>query len=186
MTHYAMTHAEHEAARGSYVDPDRYREGHRDYMPEMICRTGDGHAHKDCTRDWSKVDCLACLAKHHSSRVREAIEYAQSIKALGFRVWLASNNTYGFISDSTGSRVLTWSTQDLAGKLGGCYGPPSRESGTGWVHEDFSMSELRTAEDVEHYLYASPPSWAGRGWQYMTTVEQHLATYARSSRYREI
>ena len=148
MTHYAMTHAEHEAARGSYVDPDRYREGHRDYMPEMICRTGSGHAHKDCTRDWRNVDCPACLLHHPNYRVRSGVEYAQQIKALGFRVWLAKSNTYGFISDDTGSRVLSWSTEDLSGALSGNYGPASRESGAGWKHEAFSMSALRTGESV--------------------------------------
>lgn len=64
MLHYAMTLDEHRAARGSYVDPDRYREGHRDYQPEMICRTGDGHAKG--IRDWSKVDCPHCLDRKES------------------------------------------------------------------------------------------------------------------------
>lgn len=61
MIHRTMTWQEHRAARGSYVDPDRYREGHRDYRPEMVCRTGDGHARG--TRDWSAVTCGQCL-KH--------------------------------------------------------------------------------------------------------------------------
>jgi hypothetical protein len=59
MMHYRMTLDEHRLARGSYVDPDRYREGHRDYRPEMLCRTGDGHAVG--TRDWFKVTCERCL-----------------------------------------------------------------------------------------------------------------------------
>ena len=80
--------------------------------------------------------------------MRSGVEYAQQIKALGFRVWLAKSNTYGFISDDTGSRVLSWSTEDLSGALSGNYGPASRESGTGWKHEDFSMSALRTGESV--------------------------------------
>lgn len=61
MIHYMMTLEEHRAARGSYVDPDRYRVGHRDYHPEMLCRTGDGHAKG--ARDWPAVTCRACLAK---------------------------------------------------------------------------------------------------------------------------
>ena len=64
MIHYHMTLDEHRATRlMGYVDPDRYREGHRDYQPEMICRTGDGHAWKNSTRDWAKVTCPACLAR---------------------------------------------------------------------------------------------------------------------------
>lgn len=62
MTHYRLTLQEHQTARGSYVDPDRYREGHRDYMPEIACHNGSAHAHKDSSRDWSLVDCPACLA----------------------------------------------------------------------------------------------------------------------------
>lgn len=64
MTHFRMTLQEHIAALGGrYVDPARYDDRHRDYMPEMLCRTGDGHAHKDSSRDWGKVTCAACLAK---------------------------------------------------------------------------------------------------------------------------
>jgi hypothetical protein len=63
MIHYALTLDEHRAARGGrYVDPDRYRPDHRGFQPEMLCRTGDGHAKG--TRDWSKVDCDRCLEKH--------------------------------------------------------------------------------------------------------------------------
>jgi len=58
--HYQMTLDEHRAARGGrYVDPDRYREHHRDFRPEMLCLTGDGHAKG--TRDRAKVDCPRCL-----------------------------------------------------------------------------------------------------------------------------
>lgn len=59
--HYMMTLDEHRTERGSYVDPDRYREGHRDYRPEMICHTGDGHAKG--TRKWQEVTCDRCLEK---------------------------------------------------------------------------------------------------------------------------
>lgn len=57
--HYELTHQEHEAKRGSYVDPNRYRKGHRDYQPEMLCLTCDGHAVG--TRDFSKVTCERCI-----------------------------------------------------------------------------------------------------------------------------
>lgn len=59
--HFVMTLQEHLAARGSYVDPDRYREGHRDYSPEMLCLTGGFHAYG--TRDWTKVTCPDCLKR---------------------------------------------------------------------------------------------------------------------------
>ena len=59
MTHYVMTYAEHCAARDGYVDPDLYREGHLDYRPAMLCRTGDGHANG--TRDRNQVNCPRCI-----------------------------------------------------------------------------------------------------------------------------
>lgn len=183
-THYAMTHAEHEAARGSYVDPDRYREGHRDYMPEMICRTGDGHAHKDCTRNWRDVDCIDCLKHHPSYLVRMGVEFALHIKSLGFVVYLAGSNDYGFITDDSGERVLSFSMHDC-GSLSGNYGPPSAQSGTGWRLEQ-SPDMLRTAQDVKHALYAGAPNWAGKGWKNYTTAAQHLGTYAASSKYRRV
>lgn len=65
MTHYQLTLQEHRAARVGYVDPDRYRPGHRDYHPEMLCRTGDGHAQG--TRDIGKVTCPRCLDKLNAS-----------------------------------------------------------------------------------------------------------------------
>jgi len=60
VTHYAMTLKEHTRERGSYVDPDRYTPGHRDFRPEMLCHTGDGHARG--TRIRGAVTCPACCA----------------------------------------------------------------------------------------------------------------------------
>lgn len=113
-----------------------------------------------------------------------AIEFATRIKALGFRVWLAERDRYGFISDDTGARVVSFSFSDGT-SLGGNYGPPSTISGTGW-RMDTMPDDLQTASDVRRVLDTSPPPRAGNGWKYMTTVEQHLATYGTSSRYREI
>lgn len=59
VTHYQMTLEEHLQQRGSYVDPDRYKPGHRDYQPEMLCHTGDGHARG--ARNKAAVTCPACL-----------------------------------------------------------------------------------------------------------------------------
>ena len=64
--HFVMTLEEHRAAIGGrYVDPARYgaRMGSDPTTgrPEMICRTGDGHA--EGTRDWSRVTCPQCLVR---------------------------------------------------------------------------------------------------------------------------
>lgn len=132
------------------------------------------------------------------SSVREQVaQWAGTIKGLGFRVWIAESGTYGFISDASESRVLSFGTDSL----GGNYGPPSQESGTGW-RMDQAPWDLKTAADVKAALYAEAPSWTRRGpsrcgacghqhgeskgWQRYTTVAEHLALYGRSSKYREI
>ena len=112
-------------------------------------------------------------------RQQAAREFADRIKALGFRVWLAERGTYGVISDDTGARVLSFSAED-AGSLGGNYGPPSRESGTGW-RLDQGPHDLRTAEDVQKALNAHPPAFCGKGWRYLATVAQHFESYPASN-----
>lgn len=125
-----------------------------------------------------------------------AREFAQFIKGLGFRAFVAANDGtrgYGFITDAEGSRVLSFSMGD--GTLSGNYGPPSRTSGTGWQLNG-SLWSLKTAEDVRQALYAPPPDWCRRaspqargdndGWKYLTTLEQHLGMYGSSSKYEEV
>lgn len=118
------------------------------------------------------------------STQQAAKEFAQRITALGFHVFLAERGNYGFITDSTETRVLTFSFTD-GSSLGGCYGPPSRESGTGWRMNALPYM-LRTAEDVEKALYAHPPAFCGNGWKHFTTVKQYLDMYGSSSRFQEV
>lgn len=116
------------------------------------------------------------------TRKQDTIAFAERIKALGFTVYIAERGTYGFITDQTASRVLTFSMED-GGNLGGSYGPPSRESGTGW-RMDIAPHHLNTADDVKQALYANPPEWLrGKGWRYLSTVAQYLAIYGSSSRF---
>ena len=123
--------------------------------------------------------------------VTEAHDFAARIKALGFVVYLAASGHYGFISDDTGERVLSFSFGGVEDTLSGNYGPPSRESGTGWRMNECPQG-LRTAEDVRRVLYAMPPDWCRRatdmrgGWRRMTTLEEHLKQYGPSSKYRQI
>ena len=113
-----------------------------------------------------------------------ASEWGHFIKGLGFRVYLAKARDYGFITDETGSRVLSFSFTD-GGKLHGNYGPPSRASGTGWRLEQ-SPYDLHTAADVRRALYEHAPSWCGNGWSRYTTLEQHLKLYGDSSGFVEL
>lgn len=121
-----------------------------------------------------------------------AREFGAFIKGLGFRVFVAGNDGprgYGFITDAEGSRVLSFG---MEGDLGGNYGPPSRESGTGWRIEGDNIWTLKTAEDVRRALYARPPQWCQHatetrgGWKHLTTVEEHLGLYGSSSKYQEL
>lgn len=121
-----------------------------------------------------------------------AREFAQFIKGLGFRAFVAANDGtrgYGFITDAEGSRVLSFG---MEGGLGGNYGPPSRESGTGWALPN-SIWSLKTAEDVRAALYATAPGWIKRecggkpgGFRYYCTLKQHLGMYGSSSKYEEV
>ena len=114
-----------------------------------------------------------------------ANEFAQSIKELGFRVFLAKSGTYGIITDAEGTRVLSFSFDGLTQNLSGSYGPPSRESGTGW-RLNAGPSDLMTRADVEKALRANPPEYCGRGWKRFTSLAEHLASYGESSGYAEV
>ena len=115
----------------------------------------------------------------------QAIAFAKRIKALGFRVFLAENDKYGIITNDDGSRVISFSFSSFGPSLSGNYGPPSVESGTGW-RLSRSPESLRTAEDVQAAFAETPPDYCGKGWRYMTTLEQHLKAYGESSRYYEV
>jgi hypothetical protein len=120
------------------------------------------------------------------SDYQTAREFAQFIKGLGFRAFVAKNDGirgHGFITNADGSRVVSFQMDD--GSLGGNYGPPSRESGTGW-RMDESLWSLKTAADVERVLNANPPHWCGKGWRNLTSLECHLGMYGSSSGYEEI
>jgi hypothetical protein len=114
----------------------------------------------------------------------EVSAFADRITRLGFIVHIAKSRTYGFITDDTARRVLSFSFND-GGSLSGNYGPPSTESGTGWRLEKSPYS-LATAKDVREALYAAPPEWVRRrgvGWRYLSTVEQYLQQYDSSSQF---
>lgn len=134
------------------------------------------------------------MSDYHTAR-----EFAQFIKGLGFRGFVAGGiggdgpRGYGIITDAEGSRVLSFSFSD-GGSLGGNYGPPSRNSGTGWRMNGDPYS-LKSAEDVRRALYAtapdfcrpaSPQSRGDDGWKYYSTLAQYQAQYQASSKFEEI
>lgn len=117
-------------------------------------------------------------------REQAARDFAHYVKGLGFTVYLAKDGTYGFITDDTAERVLSFSFTD-GGSLSGNYGPPSAKSGTGWRLEQ-APHDLKTHADVRRALYEPAPRWCGDGWKRYTSVEQHLKLYGDSSHYTRI
>lgn len=67
-------------------------------------------------------------------RMQEARNFAERITHMGFTVYLAEPGPYGFITDETESRVLSFSFNDMT-SLGGNYGrlPPKVEQVGGSV-----------------------------------------------------
>jgi len=117
-----------------------------------------------------------------TARDRQMIENtAQEILASGLRVFLAENGTYGFFTNSEGSSVVSFEAGLAGVKFSGNYKTSEpRKTGTGW-----SIGENRA--DYAAMLEERAPSWATRGieWRH-TTLKEHLATYGKSSRYREL
>ncbi|WYW04202.1 hypothetical protein Kallioja_00004 [Pseudomonas phage vB_PpuP-Kallioja] len=116
----------------------------------------------------------------HTNYKTEAVaKLAQEIKAAGFRVFIAESGTYGFYTDTDGSRLVSFQF-DLGGfKFTGNYKTDQpRQCGTGWGLEDGSY---------HHMFNQHAPRWAVRdaNWQF-TTLAEHLKTYQSSSRYTEL
>ena len=112
----------------------------------------------------------------------DVLIFADHISRLGFTVYIAKSGTYGFITDDAANRVLSFGFND-GGSLSGNYGPPSTQCGTGW-RMDKGPHSLTTAEAVREALYANPPDWLrGKGWRYLSTVEQYLQLYGSSSQF---
>ena len=109
-----------------------------------------------------------------------ALEVVRRAIAEGLRVFLAHDGKgdYGVFTDQAGTRVVSFQVGVGGPSFYGNYGPPSLAAGTGWKITDgfpATLSEL---------LAARPPEWC-KGWQYLTTLPQHLAAY-ESSHYREM
>lgn len=114
-------------------------------------------------------------------KIEATKELAENIKASGFRVFLAERGTYGFYTNAEGSKIVSFQL-DLGGfNFTGNYKTDNpRSTGTGW---QLNQTTGRTYQD----MFNECPSWSLRGasWSY-TTLEQHLATYDRSSKYTEV
>jgi hypothetical protein len=111
----------------------------------------------------------------------EVIEFCERITNLGFPVYLSGSGTHGVFTLPDGSRVVGFEYGNQC-SLSGTYGPPSRDSGTGWKLEQLP-GDLVTSDDVEKVLNEKAPKWCGNGWKRYTTIKEHLDMYGASSRY---
>ena len=107
--------------------------------------------------------------------------FANKLVSFGYTVYIAKSGTYGFYTD--GKRCIsfggTWSfSLDISGNY------KSSHCGTGWLIEkevsDFDKS------DAEKWIDTNPPRWVTNGGKViLTTPEQHLKTYGKTSGYIE-
>jgi hypothetical protein len=98
----------------------------------------------------------------------------------GYRVFIAKNGEYGFFTNDSGSRLVSFQC-DLGGiTFSGNYKTNNpRQTGTGWRIGGGNI-------DIDQVFNAYPPRWAlGCSSFKYTTLEQHLNFYGRSSGYTE-
>lgn len=112
-------------------------------------------------------------------------EWADSIIAMGFIVHMSKSGTHGFITDETETRVLSFEfNRGAPDRLSGNYGPANKYCGTGWVLDEIP-ADLDSSEKVVAALYAHPPQ-SCQGWEYFTTVQQHLEVYKSCCGYEPV
>ena len=107
--------------------------------------------------------------------------FADKLVSFGYTVYIAKTGDYGFYTD--GVRCICfggmWNfSLDITGNY------KSKNCGTGWQIEkeicDFDKA------DAEKWIKVNPPHWATNGEKVkLTTPEQHLQTYGKSSGYVE-
>lgn len=98
--------------------------------------------------------------------------------ALGFVVYLSGSNEYGFFTDASGSRIVSFGV-DISGiHFSGNY--ESLSAGTGWRLNADDI--LKAWKESQH-----PPSWATKCERVrLTSSQDHLERYGKTSKYSKI
>ena len=127
--------------------------------------------------------------KTHHELIKEAIFiFAEVVKLMGYRVFIAERGTYGFFTDQEGTRVVSFEETYGNIKLSGNYVTDNpKSSGTGW-YIDAVRPDVSLKDTIDNAFNASPFPGAIQHcgtWRY-TTLEEHLKNYQSSSRYKEI
>ena len=106
-----------------------------------------------------------------------------TLKGHGFRVFIAERGTYGFYTDQSASRVVSFQCSLGIVSFSGNYN--SRSCGSGWRITDDIVSP--TKEEAQMMLDSNAPYWATKGEQVsLVTLDDHLKKYQQSSRYKEV
>lgn len=154
--------------------------GHGDITDLVRTTSTSFETHFDTIEEANEARARCKMANQPSRKV--ALEVARRALNEGLRVFLADDGKgdFGFFTDREGDRVVSFQVNAGGPSFYGNYGPPSLESGTGWlILAGFpaTLSELLTAR---------PPAWCGSGWKHLTTMAQHLQAYGVPCRYREM
>lgn len=126
-------------------------------------------------------DVQKLIIHGRGQRDREiAMKFAWNVKRLGFRVFLSESREYGFITDDSESRVLSFGTSYRMINLSGNY-QPSTSHGSGWsIAKDLDVFQNR--EFIQKCLYMESPFKN----TVLSTVKDYMGRYNSSSKFTEI
>lgn len=125
-------------------------------------------------------------------KVKESLQFlVPLVLAAKLRIFFAEKGNYGFITDETGSRVLSFGLDGIRLYFGGQYSAIKRGDavyvGQGWQIADYLYPE--NSQDIKTLFGKSTvaPKWATRGKPVtIKTLEQYLKAYQWSSRFTEV
>lgn len=117
------------------------------------------------------------------------IALAMEIKAnTGYRVFLSERRgcAHGFITNASGSRVVSFQFDILSISFSGNY--KSKSCGTGWRMDGVEVEHVTNKESLDRIFDNNrAPLWATHGEQVkLVTLDEHLKTYGQSSMFVEV
>ena len=117
------------------------------------------------------------------------IALAMEIKAnTGYRVFLSERGgcAHGFITNASGSRVVSFQFDILSISFSGNY--KSKSCGTGWRMDGVEVEHVTNKESLDRIFdNNSAPLWATKGEQVrLVSLDDHLKRYGASSMFVEV
>lgn len=117
------------------------------------------------------------------------IALAMEIKAnTGYRVFLSERIgcAHGFITNASGSRVVSFQFDILSVSFSGNY--ISKSCGTGWRMDGVNVEHVTNKESLDRIFdNNSAPLWATKGEQVrLVSLDDHLKRYGTSSMFVEV